>query len=84
MIRNLQFIAFVCFFHSLKQNKTVIKINKLCSLLGRAYQITDDILDYVSNAEILGKTSGKDKKDKKLTYVSLLGLDEGLQYGTPF
>ena len=65
-------------------DQTVIKINKLCSLLGRAYQITDDILDYVSNAEILGKTSGKDKKDKKLTYVSLLGLDEAKKINSKY
>ena len=45
-------------------------------MLGKIYQITDDILDYESNDEILGKTSGKDKKDNKLTYVSLVGIDE--------
>ena len=56
-------------------DETNIKITNLCTLLGKVYQITDDILDYESNDEILGKTSGKDKKDNKLTYVSLLGVD---------
>ena len=56
--------------------ETKIKITKLCLLLGKIYQITDDILDYESNDKILGKTSGKDKKDNKLTYVSLVGIDE--------
>ena len=56
-------------------DETNIKITNLCTLLGKVYQITDDILDYESNDEILGKTSGKDKKDNKLTYVSLLGID---------
>jgi|TARA_B110000208_G_C11730873_1_gene416353 farnesyl diphosphate synthase len=58
------------------KEETKIKISKLCLLLGKIYQITDDILDYESNDEILGKTSGKDKKDNKLTYVSLVGIDE--------
>ena len=53
-----------------------IKITNLCALLGKVYQITDDILDYESNDEVLGKTSGKDRKDNKLTYVSLLGINE--------
>ena len=48
----------------------------MCSLLGKIYQITDDILDYESNDQTLGKTSGKDKKDDKFTYVSLLGIEE--------
>ena len=58
------------------KEETKIKISKLCLLLGKIYQITDDILDYESNDEILGKTSGKDKKNNKLTYVSLVGIDE--------
>ena len=58
------------------KEETKIKISNLCLLLGKIYQITDDILDYESNDEILGKTSGKDKKDNKLTYVSLVGIDE--------
>ena len=56
--------------------ETNIKITNLCAILGKVYQITDDILDYESNDKILGKTSGKDKKDNKLTYVSLLGIDQ--------
>jgi len=56
--------------------KTNIKINNLCSLLGKIYQITDDILDYESNDKTLGKTSGKDEKDNKFTYVTFLGIDQ--------
>ena len=57
-----------------EENNT--KICNLCSLLGKIYQITDDILDYESDDQTLGKTSGKDKKDDKFTYVSLLGIEE--------
>jgi farnesyl diphosphate synthase len=49
-------------------------ISKLAYLLGQLYQITDDILDSTSTAENLGKTSGKDQKDNKATYVSIMGI----------
>tara|TARA_B100000035_G_C21037138_1_gene571712 strand:+ start:10374 stop:11267 length:894 start_codon:yes stop_codon:yes gene_type:complete len=48
-------------------------------LIGKIYQITDDILDVESNTEILGKTSGKDKKNNKMTYISLVGKEEALK-----
>ena len=56
--------------------ETLQTITNVFSLLGKVYQISDDILDYESNDEVLGKTTGKDKKDNKLTYVSLLGISE--------
>ncbi|PKM62917.1 MAG: geranyl transferase [Firmicutes bacterium HGW-Firmicutes-21] len=43
--------------------------------LGVAFQITDDILDMESDNITLGKSIGKDNKDGKSTYVSLLGID---------
>jgi farnesyl diphosphate synthase len=67
--------------HSKKMN---IKITNLCALLGKVYQITDDILDYESNDKILGKTSGKDRKDNKLTYVSLLGINEAKKINSKY
>jgi geranylgeranyl pyrophosphate synthase len=48
-------------------------ISKLAYLLGQLYQIIDDILDSSSSSEELGKTSGKDQKDNKATYVSIMG-----------
>ena len=57
-------------------NEDNTKICNFCTLLGKIYQITDDILDYESNDQTLGKTSGKDKKDNKFTYISLLGIEE--------
>ena len=42
--------------------------------LGLAFQITDDILDETSTAEVLGKTPGKDRREGKMTYVALEGL----------
>ena len=49
-------------------------ISKLAYLLGQLYQITDDILDGTSTSKDLGKTSGKDQKDNKATYVSIMGI----------
>ena len=43
--------------------------------LGLAFQITDDILDAVSDAETLGKPVGADAQAGKATFVTLLGLE---------
>ncbi len=43
--------------------------------IGLAFQIVDDILDCTQDTATLGKTAGKDEKDDKPTWVSLLGLD---------
>ena len=42
--------------------------------LGLAFQIADDLLDVRGNAEEMGKATGEDEKNNKLTYVSLNGL----------
>ncbi len=51
-------------------------LRKYARALGLLFQITDDILDVVGTAEELGKTPGKDQKEEKATYVSILSLDE--------
>lgn len=43
--------------------------------LGLAFQIRDDILDAVSTAEELGKSTGSDVANQKATYVTLLGVE---------
>lgn len=43
--------------------------------LGVAFQVVDDILDCTQDTATLGKTAGKDAKDDKPTWVSLLGLE---------
>ena len=43
--------------------------------IGLAFQITDDILDVVGDAEELGKPVGSDKSLDKATWVALHGLD---------
>ena len=46
--------------------------------LGLAFQIVDDVLDVVGDAESLGKTAGKDRSSGKATYPALFGV-EGAQ-----
>ncbi len=49
---------------------------KYAENIGIAFQITDDILDVTSTAEVLGKPVESDIGNDKSTYVSLLGLDK--------
>ena len=43
--------------------------------LGALFQITDDLLDAVGSSDVLGKTTGKDAQEDKLTAVKVYGLD---------
>lgn len=56
--------------------KAVSDMEKVASNVGMAFQIQDDILDVTSTEEVLGKPIGSDAKNDKITYVSLLGLEE--------
>lgn len=53
----------------------VLKIEKIAENIGIAFQIQDDILDVTSSLEVLGKQTGSDEKNHKVTYVSLNGLE---------
>ena len=44
--------------------------------IGQTFQISDDILDAVGDEKKVGKTLKKDDLQNKLTFVSVLGLDE--------
>ena len=57
-------------------NKKIVSIiNKIANKLGFAYQLVDDLLEYTSTTEQIGKSVDSDKKNNKITYVSLVGLD---------
>ena len=44
--------------------------------LGLAFQISDDLLDVIGNAEEMGKNIGQDEKLNKATYPLLYGVDK--------
>jgi farnesyl diphosphate synthase len=48
--------------------------------MGLAFQVVDDILDVIADASSLGKTVGKDARNDKPTYVSLMGLSSSQAY----
>ncbi|NIE66002.1 farnesyl diphosphate synthase [Burkholderia sp. Ax-1719] len=50
-------------------------LDKYSAAVGLAFQVVDDILDVTADSATLGKTAGKDAKDGKPTYVSIIGLD---------
>ena len=50
------------------------QLDEFAHHFGLAFQIRDDILDIESNAEQLGKSTGKDIAQDKATYPALLGL----------
>jgi len=52
------------------------KLDRYAKAVGLAFQVVDDVLDYDANTATLGKTAGKDSKQGKPTYVSVLGLPQ--------
>lgn len=55
-------------------DEEVTKIERLASLVGKAFQIQDDILDIEGNEAELGKPLHSDEENGKVTYVTLHGL----------
>ncbi len=47
--------------------------------IGLLFQIVDDILDVSGDADTLGKPTGSDERQGKVTYVSVFGLDAAQQ-----
>ena len=49
-------------------------VKQIAADIGLAFQIKDDILDVTSTPEVLGKPICSDEKNKKITYITLLGV----------
>ncbi|MGN6460781.1 MAG: polyprenyl synthetase family protein [Pseudolabrys sp.] len=54
-------------------------ITRYGTLIGRAFQIADDLLDVEGDAATLGKQTGKDATAGKATLVAALGIDGARQ-----
>jgi farnesyl diphosphate synthase len=52
------------------------KLDRYAKAIGLAFQVVDDVLDYDASTATLGKTAGKDSRQGKPTYVSLMGLPQ--------
>jgi farnesyl diphosphate synthase len=50
-------------------------LERYADAIGLAFQIVDDLLDAVATSAELGKTAGKDLRQSKPTYVSVLGTE---------
>ncbi|MBQ7515769.1 MAG: polyprenyl synthetase family protein [Schwartzia sp.] len=55
---------------------TLAALTAYADAFGLAFQITDDILDVVGDADQIGKPVGSDEKNQKSTYVTLTSLEE--------
>lgn len=56
--------------------KIVKNLEKFATNVGIAFQFRDDILDVISNSEVLGKQVGSDDKNGKTTTLTFLNIDE--------
>lgn len=54
---------------------TLDAFTRYAEAIGIAFQVLDDILDFESDAETLGKTPGKDAEEGKCSYVLVHGMD---------
>ncbi|MBT0959710.1 polyprenyl synthetase family protein [Denitromonas iodatirespirans] len=60
-----------------EQDPTVLaRLDQFSKRIGLLFQVVDDILDCEADTATLGKTAGKDARNDKPTYVTLLGMDE--------
>ncbi len=72
-------ISFACQAGALIANASKELTEKLATFgtyLGLAFQLTDDLLDFTTSSEVLGKTAGKDESAQKATFVRLYGIEE--------
>lgn len=60
------------------EEDAVKALERIGSAVGLAFQIQDDILDLTSSLEVLGKQTGSDLKNNKVTYVSLNGMEHSV------
>ena len=60
-------------------SKLRMKLMSVGEDIGLAFQIMDDVLEVTASSGTLGKDSESDVKNKKLTYVSVYGLEPAIK-----
>ncbi len=56
--------------------QVVKNIEEYATKVGIAFQIRDDVLDKISNSEVLGKPIGSDDKNQKSTALTFISVEE--------
>jgi len=61
------------------EDRVVFDLEEYGKNLGLAFQIRDDVLDVIGDSKKVGKSIGKDIKEKKNTFVTFYGLEKAQQ-----
>ncbi len=69
-------VLMVCHARAGLDSRQLESLDRYGKFVGLAYQIHDDILDEIGEAEEMGKASGADRARAKPTYPSTFGLSE--------
>ncbi|MGP1959109.1 MAG: (2E,6E)-farnesyl diphosphate synthase [Arsenophonus sp. NC-CH8-MAG3] len=56
--------------------KLLLLLDRYANAIGLLFQVHNDILDVIGDRDILGKDHGSDKKHKKSTYPTLIGVEQ--------
>ena len=56
------------------------RLDRFAKAAGLAFQVVDDLLDAQGDTATLGKTAGKDARQNKPTYVSVLGVSRAREF----
>ena len=68
-------LAPICMASILADSKYYVEFERFGKLLGRLFQMTDDILDVTGDFDKMGKNVGKDEGKNKLTCIKIYGLE---------
>jgi len=60
--------------------RTIDKLIVYADNIGMAFQVVDDILNIEGDPEIMGKATGSDTLNEKMTFPAIIGLDASKRY----
>ena len=60
--------------------KTIKKLIVYADKIGLAFQVMDDILNIEGDPKIMGKATGSDALNDKMTFPAIIGLDDSKKY----